>query len=48
MIITFSKPLKRDWPEFYKLAVEISGLFEINQKVLDGIIKEMKKLKKKK
>lgn len=40
------KPLKHDWPEFYKLATTIGDLFVMNQKSLDTVIAELQKRKK--
>lgn len=44
----FFRPLKHDWPEFYELTKSIGSLFVTNQDVINEIIKEMKKLKKRK
>jgi len=41
------KSLKDDWSGFYKLEKSYGKLFEMNQRKLDEIITEMKKLKKK-
>ncbi len=45
---TLFKPLEHEWPEFYKLTTSIGHLFVENQKIINEIIKEMKKQKRKK
>ena len=44
----FFQPLKHDWPEFYELTKSIGSLFVTNQDTINEIIKEMKKLKRRK
>jgi len=42
------QPLKHDWPELYKYIESIASLFVANQDIINEIIKEMKKQKRRK